>query len=444
MGREGNVVMSVREWGVLDRQLTPRERWATFAVILLVAVLAALNMFKASPAIQYIASDVAMPKNMISQIMGAYSIPAVIFAYVGMWFGQKLGFKLSTLISVVLMAGGTITCLFVTDANLFLIGRVFEGCGYGIIAVIGPNAVPRIFPRNNIPLSMGIWSQWITFGTVISFIFAPIFFNVGGGVSVPFSWHAIWIAAVVFEIVTAVLVVVFVKMPQIDENTIVDGDTSKRVTKGKNFMGGAIAVSIAFVVFAYYNVVAFNTMYPSFLQQAKGLDVSMSSWMTMIASILGAIVGIFCGVIAAKRHLRKAFIVIGYLVWAVIAFFFLWTPGDDMVGPWIGVIIYCIPLGFVPTCTRALIPQLVVDTKKLDFALSTMGFLMALGKVLGGYCVSPSIIALGYTGMAQFTIAPMCVVAAIIVIVFVKSDKAVDKLRDQERQESLAGEAPEV
>lgn len=76
--------MSIQKWGVLDRQLTPRERWITFSVILLVAVLAALNMFKASPAIQYIASDIEMPKNMISQIMGSYSIPAVIFAYIGM------------------------------------------------------------------------------------------------------------------------------------------------------------------------------------------------------------------------------------------------------------------------------------------------------------------------------------------------------------------------
>lgn len=433
----------LQKWGVLDRQLTAQERWLTFSMILLVAVLAALNMFKASPAIQYIAQDVSMPKNMISQIMGAYSIPAVIFAYVGMWLGQKLGFKFSALISVILMACGTVTCLFVSDPNLFLAGRIFEGCGYGIIAVVGPNAIPRIFPVKNIPLSMGIWSQWITFGTVVSFVFAPMLFTLGGGVEVPFSWHAIWIAAIVVEVVTAVLVVIFVKMPAVDENTIVDGDVTKKIVGGKNFMGGAIAVSVAFIVFAYLNVVAFNTMYPSFLQQEKGLDVSLSSWMTMIASILGAIIGIFCGVIAAKKSWRKSFIVIGYLVWAVIAFFCLWTPGEDMIGPWIGIIIYGIPLGFVPTCTRALIPRLVIDSKKLDFALSTMGFLMALGKVLGGYFVSPTIVAVGYTGMAQYTLAPMCVVAAILVIVFVKSDKALDKLREQEKQQALKGEAPQ-
>ena len=66
-----------------------------------------------------------------------------------------------------------------------------------------------------------------------------------------------------------------------------------------------------------------------------------------------------------------------------------------------------------------------------------MGFLMALGKVLGGYFVSPTIMAVGYTGMAQYTLAPMCIVAAIIVILFVKSDKYLDELRAKEQQESL-------
>ena len=61
--------MGISKWGVQNRQLTPKERWLSFGTILLVATLAALNMFKASPAIQYIASDMEMPQSMVSQIM---------------------------------------------------------------------------------------------------------------------------------------------------------------------------------------------------------------------------------------------------------------------------------------------------------------------------------------------------------------------------------------
>ena len=129
--------MGISKWGVQNRQLTPKERWLSFGTILLVATLAALNMFKASPAIQYIASDMEMPQSMVSQIMGSYSIPALVFAYIGMWLGQKMGFKLSSLISVIIMMLGTIISLFVTDSTAFLAGRVLEGCGYGIIAVLG-------------------------------------------------------------------------------------------------------------------------------------------------------------------------------------------------------------------------------------------------------------------------------------------------------------------
>ena len=429
--------MGISKWGVQNRQLTPKERWLSFGTILLVATLAALNMFKASPAIQYIASDMEMPQSMVSQIMGSYSIPALVFAYIGMWLGQKMGFKLSSLISVIIMMLGTIISLFVTDSTAFLAGRVLEGCGYGIIAVLGANAVPRLFPQKDVPLSMGLWSQWIMFGTVIAFIFAPMLFNLGGGIEVPFAWHTIWIAAIILEIVVGILVILFVKMPAVDENTIVEGDTSKKLIEGKDFMVSAIVVSVAFIFFAYINVVAINTMYPSFLQTEKGMAVTASSWFTMIASILGAAVGIFCGVVAARRHWRKSFILIGYILGAIVAFFCLWSPGDDMVGPWIGIIVWAIPLGFIPTCTRAIIPRLVVEPKKLDFAMSTMGFLMAVGKVLGGYFVSPSIVAFGYTGMARYTLAPMMVIGVILIAVFVKGDKQFDKLREEERQASL-------
>lgn len=434
----------LQNWGVQDRQLTPAERWTSLAVVILVAALAAFNMFKVSPAIQFIAADLDMPKTMISQIMGSYSIPALVFAYVGMWLGQKTGFKFSAVISVVIMLVGTFTCLFMTTTTSFLAGRAIEGIGYGIIAVIGPNLVPRIFPRKNLGLSMGIWSQWIPFGTIASMVFAPLLFGLGGGSGVAFSWHIIFIVAMVAEAITLVLVLALFKMPKVNENTIVDGSTEIKRVKGRDFMAGTIIVCVAFIVYAYYNVVAVNTMYPTFLQNAKGMDVTASSWFTTIAALIGCVFGIAIGPIADRRRCRKAVLVVGYALAAVCAPL-LWTGGSDLVGPVIGIILWGIVVGGVPTCTRAYIPQLVVDPKRTDFALSTMGFLMALGKVLGGYFVSPSIAAWGYGGTALYTLVPMSIVAAVIVLVFVKSDRSIAKLREQEAQQArdlAAGRTP--
>lgn len=432
--------MKLSAWGVKDRQLSAAETWLSFAAIFMVAVLAAFNMFKASPAIQYIAADINMPQNMISQIMGSYSLPALIFAYPGMWITQKFGFKFASVLSAGLMGIGSIICLGMADPTGFLVGRVAEGVGYGIICVVGPNAVPRLFKHTQLGLSMGIWSQWIPVGTFLALIFAPMLFAAGGGAAVAFSWRTIWIAAIVIEIVIAVLCCFLVKMPAVNQNTIVDGDTSKKLVEGKNFMAGAIVVSLGFIAFAYINVVAINTMYPTFLQNFKGMDVAASSMFTNIAVVIAVVVGIATGVIADKFHCRKWLIVIGYIIVALCAFFLLWSAGTDMTGPTVGVVIYGICSGAVPTCTRAIIPNLVVDPKKCDFALTTMGFLMALGKVIGGYTLSPAIAAFGYTGAAQFVLAPMCLVAGILVLIFVKSDGAVHKLREAEREASRRGE----
>ena len=166
------------------------------------------------------------------------------------------------------------------------------------------------------------------------------------------------------------------------------------------------------------------------------MDVQMSSLFTNIAQVVGMIVGIAMGPIADRLHCRKWVVVGGYLIAAVVCAFCLWTPGADMVGPTIGIFLFGLVVGGVPTCTRAYIPQLVVNPKRTDIALSTMGFFMAFGKILGGYFVSPSIVAFGYQGTGMFILAPMVVVAAILVLIFVKSDGFIHKLREKEMQES--------
>lgn len=88
----------------------------------------------------------------------------------------------------------------------------------------------------------------------------------------------------------------------------------------------------------------------------------------------------------------------------------------------------------VPTCTRALIPAIVVDPKKTDTALTTMGFFLSLAKVIGGYTVSPILVAIGYYANAMWVMAPLALLAAVVVAIFVKSERAAKALREQDEQ----------
>lgn len=435
------MVTSVTTYGVQDRQLSSSERWACFAALFFLGFTATFNQFKAAPAIQFIGSDLGMPVTMLSQIMGVYSIAGMLLAYPGMLIMQRFGVKFSVVITSVLQLIGSLVCISTNDATLFLVGRTLEGISYGLICVIGPNIMPRLFPLKNQGLCMGIWSQWTPVGVVIAFFTAPMIFEAAGGASMAFSWHPIWYVSIGMEVVSIVWLIISCKMPAIPENELVDGDVGKRRRNGRNFMVAGIVVCAFFFVWVFDYVANINTLYPTFLQNVKGLSVFDSSMLPNWTAIISIPFGILFGVVADKLNFRKWMIAIGYLLVAVCMGFFYFTPGPDMVGPWLASILMGLCGALIPTGTRALAPVLVTEPRKTDIVLATMAFATGVAQVVGGYVVSPTIEAIGWQANAQLVLAPLAVIAAAAVVLFVKSDRKVSAIRRAERSAQVVEDA---
>ena len=414
--------MAVKGWGVSSCDLTPVQSRLSFASIYLIAFLAAFNLFKAAPAIQYIASDLHIPQVMVSQIVGSYSVAALVMAFPGMWMAQKLGFKFSAMLAGCAMCLGTVLCLGADSMAAFLIGRVVEGIGYGLVAVIGPNSVHRLFPPHKVGFMMGVWSPWLPVGTVGSFFVAPLVIGLAGGPEEPFSWHAVWYLALALEIAGIAFAFAALKMPPAHDVVQAGQGNGEDKQPQPSHMRSALIVSAAFIVWTYLYVGNLNTFYPTFLQAYKGMSMGLSSLLPMVTAVISVFAGVAIGSFSAKRNCRKTIIVVGFICVAALFFFGLYTPGDDVAGPWIATIGMGLATGAVPTCTYSIIPVLAVEPRKTDFAMATMSFFMALGKVLGGALVSPTLVSIGYYANAQFVCAPLALLAAVVVLAFVKSD----------------------
>ena len=193
---------SVSRYGVQSRQLDSTERWLCFAALFFLGFTATFNQFKAAPAIQFIGADLGMSVEMLSQIMGVFSIAGMLLAFPGMFVMQRLGVKFSIVVTSVLQLVGSLICVFAPDTALFLVGRTLEGVAYGLICVIGPNIMPRLFPLKDQGLCMGVWSQWTPVGVVIAFFTAPMIFDAAGGAALAFSWRPIWYVSIAMEIVS--------------------------------------------------------------------------------------------------------------------------------------------------------------------------------------------------------------------------------------------------
>ena len=424
---------SVSRYGVQNRQLDSTERWLCFAALFFLGFTATFNQFKAAPAIQFIGADFGMSVAMLSQIMGVFSIAGMLLAFPGMFVMQRLGVKFSVVVTSVLQLVGSLICVFAPDTALFLVGRTLEGVAYGLICVIGPNIMPRLFPLKDQGLCMGVWSQWTPVGVVIAFFTAPMIFDAAGGAALAFSWRPIWYVSIAMEIVSIVWLLACCKMPAIPENELVDGDPTRRKKPGRNYMLAGFVVCAFFFVWVFDYVANINTLYPTFLQNVKGLSVFDSAMLPNWTAIISIPLGIAFGVVADKLNFRKWMIAGGYLLVALCMAFFYFTPGTDMTGPWIASILMGLCGALVPTGTRAIAPVLVPEPKKTDLVLATMAFATGVAQVVGGYIVSPIVANAGWQANAQFVLAPLAVLAAAAVIVFVKSDRKISEVRAEER-----------
>lgn len=202
-------------------------------------------------------------------------------------------------------------------------------------------------------------------------------------------------------------------------------------------MFAAIMMSVAFLAWVYVYVDNINTLYPTFLQQTKGMSVFDSSMLPNWIAIITIPVGILFGVLSDKWNARKYFVAVPYLVVALLMFFCAFTPGEDLVGPWTFCILMGVCAAGIPMGTRAIIPVLVPNPKKTDLALATMAFATGLAQCMGSLA-SLSIAEIGWTANGQFVLAPLALIASLIVFICVKSDRKVLAIRKQEEAEQAA------
>ena len=429
---QGGLKLAITDYGVLNRQTTNSERWVTFAALFFFGFTASCNLFKASPAMSVIGASLGLDAGGLGLIMTFYSIAALVMAFPGALIMRKIGVKAMVVISCGIMVLGTAISSFAGgSAAVFLTGRAIEGVAYGLICVCGPNILPRLFPRKQMGLAVGIWSQWIPCGTIIAFFGAPLIFEVAGG------WQGIWYFSLGLDVLAFILLIAFVKMPQKNENEIAAGDATAEAKHGKQYFSAAIAVCTIFVIWVFVYVVNVNGMYPTFLQEVKGMSMFDSSMLPNWLAIITIPLGIIAGIVSDKLPIRKWTLVGGYVVTAVIFFFLAFTPGEGTGSAWAFCIIMGICASVIPTYTRGITPILVTDPFKTDMALCFMAFFTGAAQVCAVFA-SMSVATIGWFANAKFVLAPLCILAAILVLVLVKDDRSVVKMREQEEAEALA------
>ena len=403
----------VAQWGVADDQLTMGQKWLSFAVLFIFAIGCVFQYMMVPPILPQIGGAFGADPSGFGMMMSVFSIVGIIVAYPATWIMQNVGVKMAVAVTAVVSALGTIICLMAGDWTMMLVGRVLQGCSFGLIAVIGPNIIPRLMPLANQGLAMGIYSMWFPVGQVIATFTVPLAYGA-------FGWTSAFWMSLIILVVTVVVFILLFKLPCIPENLLAEERVKKETGKARKiFFASALIVGFSFVGFelVFY---AYNDFFATYAQMVMGMDVSVASNTILIANLLTIPAGVICGILCDKTNRRKEILIAGYVVFAIVFAFLAWSNTGSEGTSWASAILLgVIPFSGMPGCSRCRVPVLGPEPSKGAGALTGM----AVGTTLGGFGAGFFMNIAGATSWATagmiFAIIPAITA---VVLLFTKGD----------------------
>ena len=404
---------AIAQWGVADDQLSMGKKWLSFSVLFVFAIGCVFQYMMVPPILPQIGGAFGAGPSDFGMMMSVFAIVGIIVAYPATWIMQNVGVKMAVIVTAAVSAVGTAICLAAGDWTMMLVGRTLQGCSFGLIAVIGPNIIPRLIPLEKQGLGMGIYSMWFPVGQVIATFTVPLAYGAFGWTS------AFWMSFVILAVTLAVFVVLF-KLPCVPENLLAEKRAKAKTSKKRKiFFASALIVGFSFVGFelVFY---AYNNFFATYAQMVMGMDVSVASNAVLIANLLTIPAGVITGILCDKTNRRKEILIAGYAVFAILFAFFAWSnTGNEAMSWTCAIILGIIPFSVIPVCTRCLVPVLCPEPKKCDWALTGMAVCTTLGGFGGGFFLNlAGATSWGTAGMI-FAVIP---VATVIVLFFTKGD----------------------
>lgn len=417
------------QWGVANDQMSNTQKWLAFAVVFIFGACCVHQFQMVSPVLTQIGESFGMGLDSVGMIMTVFSFTGIVLTFPAMWIMQKIGVKTSIVITGIIGVIGDVLAIVAGSVTMFLFARVVQGCTFAMIAVIGPNLMPRLFPSSKLGLVMGIWGVWFTVGVMMSTIFTPMIYASVG-------WKGIFWFSAILLVVATILVVIFFKMPKVPESVVEHGtDEQQKELEAaggkKTYWKSAIVVGCTFLAFEIVYM-TWSSFYPTYGQEVQLLSIAASSKIPLVVTLVTVPMGIIWGIVCDKTVRAKEILIAGFAALFVICAFMLWGNGENMGLVWAGNILYAaIPVAAIPVAIRLLITAEAMTPKKTDLALTFMTLTTSLGGFFGVFFGKLVVATSWHT--AGFALA--CVsILGLIAVIFCKGDHAIKVEREAEEQ----------
>lgn len=199
--------------------------WLIALTVMIPTTFSILATSTVTVALPNIAGAFGSTRDEVNWVVTSYMIANAIMLPITGWLDNFIGRRIFLKLIAVIFIIGSGVCLFATNLNTLILGRIIQGVGGGPFMPLSQAILLQTFPKNKHGLAMGIFS----IGVMISVITGPA---LGGFLVDNLSWQWIFIINIPVGIISAIMVHCnIMKNPE-------------RVKTGKFDVVGAIALII--------------------------------------------------------------------------------------------------------------------------------------------------------------------------------------------------------
>jgi len=377
-----------------------RKAWAVMWVVYLAGVAIALNQFKVPPVMQALLDSLQVDMATGGWLMSVFSVAGVIFALPAAFLLGRVGPKASGLVALGCTIIGSIIGAFAQGAGILLFGRIIEGIGLALIAVVAPAVISMWFEPQERGLPMGIWSTWVPVATFVMFNVASVILN-------SFGWQGIWWLGTAVALIAFIAYALVVGVPA-------KGAEEEKQKEAPVSMGEGLSslntwlLALAFCGFNFA-LIGYSTWAPSYLSEFPGVGTAAANFYASLPSLVLIPGGIFAGWVLDRTRNRKAVLTIA-LAAATVVLIWCFKLNTSIVVP------YMIAIGiissFIPSSTFTLAPETAPRPELVGVALGVVSIGQNFGMLVGPPAVAKAA-AGGVWVLGTYPVVIGCAVAVV-------------------------------
>ena len=288
--------------------LDSRYSWVMLIVSLLSCIILYFAFFSIPPMITQIETTFGVGDATAGLLMSIVVIPGVVLAIPAGLILNKYGFRIIGVISLSVIAIGSLVTAVSTTFLWLLIGRLITGFSSSFLTIGTVTSITGWFEKNRIGTAIGFFATVGPIGTIIALLTVPT-------LTQNFGWQFPFYLTTLIVIAFCVIFMIVIK----DRRVKTDPEVS-RISDAKQFLVNREFWKVSLMWFSYNLATAgFIVWAPKLFLTFKGLTAIDASAVSSVFTIAILFFTPLYGYFSDKTGRRKPFVIAGLLLMAATA-----------------------------------------------------------------------------------------------------------------------------